>query len=268
MAISQLISRAPRHQRKFKMKDIRADRLIVDHNYQRGIQAARVRAIAKDFDFDALGVLIVSYRDGHYYVIDGQHRQAALMALDLGEWEVTCKVYEGLNDSDEAAIFVEANNTRKPSASDIFKASLLAGDPECVGVTAIVERNGLVVTDYGRDGAVTCVSTLRQIYRAAPFGVLLDKTLGVAIDAFGLRSVAVEGHVLAGLALVLKAYEGSIDRASLVQKLSKAPGGASGLVGRARTLRDMRRASLDRLVAAVIVAEYNKGRRSGQLAEL
>lgn len=268
MAIAELRPSNASGQRKFKMKDIRADRLLVDHNYQRELVPARVRSIVNDFDFDALGVLIVSYRDGRYYVIDGQHRHAALMELGLGEWEVTCKVYEGLTDSDEAAIFVEANNTRKPSAYDIFKASLRARDPECVGVTAIVERNGLEIAAYGRDGTVTCVTTLRQIYRAAPFGVLLDKTLGVAVDAFGVRSVAVEGHVLAGISIVLKTYEDKIDRPTLVQKLSKAPGGASGLVGRARTLREMRSASLDRLVAAVIVAEYNKGRRSGMLADL
>jgi hypothetical protein len=263
-----VVKLAPRMQRKFKVQTIRASRLEVDHDYQRELIAARVKAIADNLDLDALGVLIVNRRDGRLYIIDGQHRHAALLMQDFGEWEVTCQVYENLSAEEEAAIFVEANNTRKPSAYDTFKAGRVARDSESVAIDTIVRRHGLEVSPVSRDGTVACVSKLRQIYRAQAQGLLLDRTLGVALQAFGARAVSVDGYVLGGLSIVLQAYGDELDCAGLVQKLAKTHGGAPGLVGRARTLRDIRRASVDRLVAAVVVSEYNKGKRSGALPEL
>jgi hypothetical protein len=70
------------------------------------------------------------------------------------------------------------------------------------------------------------------------------------------------------LGLFLKTYGGNIDRAALVKKLAKYPGGSSGLIGDARGLRQFRHASIVRCVAEQTVEVYNSGRRGGKLDPL
>src|SRR6187549_648827 len=65
---------------------LRVDRLTVDPavggGYQRALNPRKVKAIAKELDPDALGVLTVSRReDGSLVIIDGQQRQGALMSI-------------------------------------------------------------------------------------------------------------------------------------------------------------------------------------------
>jgi hypothetical protein len=63
--------------------------LLVDDRYQRDLVRARVDHLADAMDLDGLGVFHVSRRtDGRYFIIDAQHRHAALAKLDLLDWEV------------------------------------------------------------------------------------------------------------------------------------------------------------------------------------
>ena len=50
--------------------------------YQRELNTERVHRIAKEFDERIANEPKVSYRDGHYYVFDGQHTVAARKQLN------------------------------------------------------------------------------------------------------------------------------------------------------------------------------------------
>jgi hypothetical protein len=83
-----------------------ANDIRVDTQYQRPINIAHVRKIANEFDERAFGVILVSERaDGSVYVIDGQHRLAAVKSMGRGGSEIPCHVYRGLSVGDEALIF-------------------------------------------------------------------------------------------------------------------------------------------------------------------
>ena len=68
--------------------------------YQRHLNASRVKRIAAEFDERIANAPKVSYRDGHYYVFDGQHTIAARKLLNnnsdgsrmiYGDWTmITC----------------------------------------------------------------------------------------------------------------------------------------------------------------------------------
>lgn len=258
--------------RKPRVEQVRADRLHTDAKVQRQIIPARVKALAAKLDLDALGVFTVSERDrGDLIVLDGQHRLAALLSHDMGEWEVTCHIYRGLSEAQEAAIFRRLNDTRKITPYDDFSKGLVEGDAECVAINEIVEGHGLTVRHAGRDGAITCITKIRQLYvsnNGVPNGATLDDTLGVAIEAWGLRYTAVEKNVLGGLAIVLKTYGEELERPKLIEKLAKYKGGPSGVLGKARLLKEVRSASIERLVAALVVQIYNSGRSANRLPEL
>ena len=98
----------------------------VDYSYQR-VLTTQVNYLTDNFKIANCGTLDVSYRDGRFYIIDGQHRYYAARANGIEK--LLCIIRTGLTAEDEARIFVELNKTRKkPSPFDIFKANIRNGD--------------------------------------------------------------------------------------------------------------------------------------------
>ncbi len=101
------------------------EELNLDISYQREIDSAqRVKDIASKFQWALFGVLIVSYNDGGYFVIDGGHRlRGAFRRDDIKE--LPCIVFCFNDPAEEARIFYYFNNKRKNvSAFDNHKAAL------------------------------------------------------------------------------------------------------------------------------------------------
>ena len=64
-----------------QIMDLNIKDLISSQAYQRNIDQKRISYIVSNFDPHKIGVIKVSFRDGKYYVYDGQHRIAALKVL-------------------------------------------------------------------------------------------------------------------------------------------------------------------------------------------
>ena len=79
---------------------LNSSELIVPRDtYQRALHPARVARIAKEFDERVANEPKISFRDGHYYVMDGQNTIAARKFLNGGEdLQIRCKVYFGMTE--------------------------------------------------------------------------------------------------------------------------------------------------------------------------
>lgn len=84
---------------------LNSSELIVPRDtYQRALHPARVARIAKEFDERVANEPKISFRDGHYYVMDGQNTIAARKFLNGGEdLQIRCKVYFGMTEREECA---------------------------------------------------------------------------------------------------------------------------------------------------------------------
>ena len=83
--------------------------------YQRNLNANRVKRIAAEFDERIANAPKVSYRDGHYYVFDGQHTIAARKLLNNNcDLNIVCKVYSGLTEQQEALLFAQQTGVSAP----------------------------------------------------------------------------------------------------------------------------------------------------------
>ena len=257
-----------RNLKKPKTEWMVAGKLTVDPRYQRDVIPARVKALADQLDLDGLGVFVVSRRsDGTLAIIDGQHRLEALKAHDWqNDWKVECRVYEGLDLEQEAELYRQLNNTRSLCSWDFYKAGLVSGDTQCLAVDAVAKSCGLRVSNQSGDGRICCVATLRKVY--AQFGGdALKHALKIATSSWGHTAGAVEKEIVHGLSIVFDRYNGKIDQPWLIKKLAKSPGGPSGLLGRARGLKEVQTAPVYRIVSQQIIALYNKGKRTGTLDE-
>lgn len=252
-----------------KTLTLKARDLRVHPEAQRKIVPAALKRIIDSLDLDAIGTLhAVRYRINDvlaFWVIDGQHRLEALMHHGLGDWEVTVQVHMDVkNDARAHEVFLRLNKRAPVSPYYTFRSELGAGHPVAVGAAQVVDKHGLKIAPYNSDGTITCVNTLKTVY-ARDEGRALDKALSTAIAAWGPTSSAVEGKLIEGLGVVFGYYNGEVDQPALVKKLAKYPGGASGLLGNAKALKQVRAKSLSRCVAEAVIEAYNKGRRNGQL---
>lgn len=233
---------------------------------QRGLIKARVKHLKAEFNTDKLDILIVWLNEGQYWIVDGQHRWHAAMDLGHGDTKVQCKVHRNANLEEMADIFLARNDTRQVTKIDQFPLGLLAGKPAFVAVDQIVKKHGLTVGAGTVNGRVQSVDKLFALHAKGP--ELLDDVLSVVVGAWGTRSAAVEGTILAGVGAVLANYNGSLDRSSLVQRLAKYKGGPAGLLGNARGLSGIKPISVTRAVAEITVDAYNNRRTSGKLPPL
>lgn len=253
--------------RKNNIEWIPLNALKCDGRINRTLIKRRVSHLCTVFTLEGIGMLTVALRDDGYYIIDGQHRWAAAMALGLGDTKVKCIVYRDLTLAEEAKLFLLLSDSRSISAIDKFRIALIADEPWAVEINAILGEFGLRVSAGSADGTVQCIDILVKLQTRDPG--LLRETLSIALAAWGQRNAATERTVLAGLSAVCARYNGEVDRGTLVKKLSKYPGGAAGIIANARGLSKIRPITVTAAAAQVVVDTYNKGRsESTQLPPL
>ncbi|KKL50659.1 hypothetical protein LCGC14_2303290 [marine sediment metagenome] len=254
---------------KSKMVKVRADSLSIHPYAQRALIPTKLKRLSAELDLDAIGVLhAVEYpirAKKKLWIIDGQHRLRALLDHGFGEWLVEVKVHLGAQDDARAsALFLKLNDRSLVRPHDKFKNELKSKHPVAVNTLRIVHTNGLEIGDTGADGKIVCISALKKLYQVDGGKTLAD-TLRTLLTAWGTTAASVEGKLVEGVGLVVHRFNGSIDMGSLTKKLSKYPGGASGLIGDARGIRDYRKTSLSRCIAERVIETYNSGKRSERL---
>lgn len=232
---------------------------------QRELKPSRVDHISSKFDVDLMGYPVVSERDGHFWILDGQARIGALKAW-LGDWkgqQVQCRVFAGLTVEQEAEIFLELNDFTQVSAYAKFMNAVTAGRPVETDIDRIVRATDLLVSrDSSLDNTVSCVSTLIKVYRRGG-PPIFARSLRVVRDAYGKPGM--EAAVLDGVGLLCQRYNGELAEVDAVAKLGGVRGGHNGLLGRAQTIRKQTAAPLSESVAAAAVEIINAGKGGKKL---
>ncbi|WP_228539974.1 DUF6551 family protein [Mycobacteroides abscessus] len=124
---------------------VRLDQMKVSPVAQRALNQAWVDRLAAEFNPDVMGMLHVSYRDGWYYVIDGQHRKSAAIQWMGSDQQVQCHIYEGLTPADEADLFLRLNSVKAQTPMSKYKVALTAGRPIETDTDRIARSAGLVI---------------------------------------------------------------------------------------------------------------------------
>lgn len=229
---------------------------------QREFNQAQAEKYAADFDLEALGYPVVNKRGDRFYIVDGQHRIAALKLMGWDDQQLQCECYDGLTEQEEAELFLRRDERRPIGSLDKYRISLTAERDIESDIDRVVRSNNLVVSRNKVDGAILAVGTLRKIYvRAGP--ETLGRTLRIIRDAFG--GSGFEAAVIDGIGLVCARYNDGLDDAVTVKRLGDMHGGVNGLLGRAATLRRQTGNQKAHCVAAAAVDVINGGRGGKKL---
>ena len=132
----------------YQLMVIHSSKLIYPREiYQRGVERKRVELIARDFNEYIVNEPKVSFRNGRYYVMDGQHTIEGCILLNGGEDRpILCKVYTVLTMEQEALLFAEQNGHAAPLSAGIrLRAKVVGGCPAgrdvlCAAVSWTVQR--------------------------------------------------------------------------------------------------------------------------------
>ena len=245
-----------RVERAARLRWVPLTQMRVNPLAQRDLNQARVSALAAAFDLEQMGAPTVSHRGGWFYLIDGQHRIAALKQW-LGGWEgqqVQCWCYQGLSEAAEAEVFLTLNDTLPVRAFAKFKVSIQAGREAEADVDRIVRALGLRIARGS--GGISAVATLRRVYaRGGP--AVLSRALRIIRDAYG--EAGLDGPVIDGIALLCQRYDGDLSEHRAIERLSSAHGGVSGLTSRAGQLRQSTGSATAQCVAAAAIEVINRG---------
>lgn len=243
-------------------KHIPLDLLKVDEAYQRDLKHAFVEKIAREFNPILFGALEVSERDGFYWVIDGQHRLAALHLMDWpGNVKVPCHVRRHLAREKEASHFSRFNTMRrKPTPYDLFRADRVALDEAALEVQQVLADLELrpVPTDSTSERGLRAIGTVRAIHQWHGPG-LLERVLRISLAAWPNDIDGRSGMVLDALAAFIVTHAGrgvAVDDEALVKACAKRPAGQWSSSG------GMAGVPIYKSIAADLQDPYNKIVRS------
>lgn len=251
--------------RPHKFAEVALGEMTICESAQRALKPARVEQILSALDLAAFGEPVLSYRDGRYYIVDGQHRVRAL-AKFLGDgWErqkIQCKVYEGMTEREEAHLFRQLNTVLSSTAFDKFKVGVTAGYEEETRIKNIVEAAGLHVgRNRSEAGCVSAIGALRSAYRLSAKSLMFS--LKMASGAYG--DPGLEGSIIEGFAKLFNRYDRLIDDSKTIEALSHGRGGVKGLLNAAQKRRLTTGHSLPVCVAGEAVEIINRHSRGRKL---
>ena len=119
---------------KFAYQMVNSALLIPCAEYQRVLHVEKVAHIAENFSEYVANEPKVSFRDGRYYVFDGQNTVEARRACNGGkDLPIRCKVFYGLTKEDEATLFaIQTGNATCLTAGERLRANLVAENPDAL----------------------------------------------------------------------------------------------------------------------------------------
>lgn len=209
---------------KPEYKDINTKLLFVDQLYQREVDKARVAQMNKQYRAELVNAIKVSYRDGKFWIFDGQHTAELLKLRNRGrDLPVECKVFYGLTWLDECELFLLQNGvSRSVSMSDRFKARFNRGDKDVVAMVNIAEKLGIRVdfTKSKGDNRICALTTLNRVYNSLGDDDYAEM-LSIIKDAWGGDAVSYSAEILKGMFIFYSTYKGQYNKKRLLTQLGR-----------------------------------------------
>ena len=197
---------------------------IPRNTYQRTLNTDRVHRIAKAFDERVANEPKVSFRDGRYFVFDGQHTIAARVERNGGNpLLILCKVYSGLTEKDEAKLFAEQTGfSADLGAGARIRALVFAEDPLACSFVKATETAGAKI-DYSQRraiGRLACISTAFKEFQKIGPEKYMD-AIRILLEAWKGDPDSLRAEAVSAMCEFVDLYDGEFDRKRLVRRCKK-----------------------------------------------
>ena len=233
--------------------------------YQRPVLDRVVDKLVREWDPRLLTPLVVSYRDGRYNLVDGQHRVCAMRKKNGGK-DVTalCRVYHGLTYEQEAELYYKLDRAKGHlRLAHATKALVESGaDAEIIEIKRLLENAGFVWAldkPTGEAFEVEATHAVINAYRLLG-GAAFSRMLELTARTWHGAPSSVKASFLSGMALFLKTYETEMDDDVFIKRLSAID--PEEILRRGKADFSTNKAALR--FARVILGKYNSQQRGGR----
>lgn len=233
--------------------------------YQRPVLDRVVDKLVREWDPRLLTPLVVSYRDGRYNLVDGQHRVCAMRKKNGGK-DVTalCRVYHGLTYEQEAELYYKLDRAKGHlRLAHATKALVESGaDAEIIEIKRLLEDAGFVWALDKPTGEAFEVEATRAVINAYRLlgGAAFSRMLELIARTWRGAPSSVKASFLSGMALFLKTYETELDDDVFIKRLSAVD--PEEILRRGKADFSTNKAALR--FARVILGKYNSRQRGGR----
>ncbi len=205
-------------------RTINSSQLKSKQPYQRKIDMKFITKCVKDFNPNKVDPVHVSYRDGKYYVIDGQHTVIILETVNENKpVDIQCIVHKGMTYTDEADYYVDQYEKKhRHTSNEMMVASYEAGRKLPCELALEVSRVGgrLLYDKKTTTGMrINAVDKVKKLYEKDSDDTIL--AIKCLVEAYNGRESNLQGEIIAGTTEFLKLYRNNIVTSRLVNALAK-----------------------------------------------
>lgn len=241
---------------------LRPSLINVDSLYQRELEVKRVARMVKNYNPNLVNPPKVSFREGKYWVFDGQHTLAMWRQIHKGnDKQIECRVFYGMTWLDESELFCLQNGIdRDPTTNDKLRAAYNSGNPDVVDMVNLAKMAGVTVDFVKSEAQGRCcaTATLFKSYKELERLVFVDMLTAI-MQAWGGEIDSLSKSIISGMSKFYKTYYGGFTQKDFVSTMKK--------VAPAYIIREGRDLSgqVQNKYCRVILKEYNKRRSSRRL---
>lgn len=238
--------------------------LVVNNKAQRELKMWKVNRIVREFNPLLVNPIKVSFRNGKYYVFDGQHTMESLKVINGGDCLVKCSVYYGLTEADEAELFIEQTGcSTKVTAADKMRVRFNYGGEDEQDMVRAAELAGVRVDFTGGEALNKCtaVKTLMECYKRLNREQFIDMLVTLRLAWQGVPQSFCK-EVLKGATVFYATYWKEFKAKDLISSLARVRP-----VTIAREGRGAMGARNGTSYARFILGVYNSGRRTRRLED-
>ena len=246
-------------------RDLSTAKLTSGQPYQRPVLPEDVDDLIKKWNSTLLTPAVISFRDGVFYVVDGQHRIAAMRKM-AGDRDVTipCLIYTGLTYEQEAELYYMLDQAKgRLRLAHSTKALVEAGsDSEINDVKRRVEEAGFIWALGQPTGDAFEITATRAVINAYRLlgSEAFSRMMGLVAASWRGAPSSLKASILSGMALFLKTYETELNDKSFIKRLSAVD--PDEIIRRGKVDFSTNRAALR--YARVILGKYNSQQRGGR----
>lgn len=232
--------------------------------YQRPVNDAKIEKIIRNFNPNLVNPLKVSFRDGQYWVYDGQHTLEAHRKMKgNNDFMIACIVRHGLTYEEEARLFALQNGeATKVGVSDQVKALEEAKDEFTIAFLAATRESGFDITPgkrVNRNGFISAVAKAMECYKKMG-DAEYRHMLTLLKNTWNGEKWSVENTILAGLCLLMRTYGSDLDDNRFMRKMAEI-----NEIDINRTAGKYYDLSMPFRFAMAMATIYNKGGSKGTL---
>lgn len=225
--------------------------------YQRPVLQKDVDKIIREWNGREVTPVVVSFRDGKFNVVDGQHHIEAMRQKAGGrDVIVPCIIHTGMTYEQEAELYARLDRDKKRlTLRQYTKAVVEAGsDANILEVKRLTEDVGFIWALGEPTGEPFEIAPIRALINAYQLlgGEAFARMLSLLAGAWQGAPNSLKASMLSGMALFIKTYEVELSDRAFIRRMSIVSPEEIIRLGRIETDVGLR-------FARIILDKYNGG---------